>query len=92
MSATAEPGGAGPAPAPGAKPRSPDEIRTSIEANRAELAQSVGRLHGEVVRITDWRGQLERRRPQAVAVAAVAGFVIGGGLAAVGGALFGRRR
>jgi Protein of unknown function (DUF3618)/LPXTG cell wall anchor motif len=72
--------------------RSPEEIRASIEQNRAELGQSLERLRGEVVRITDWRGQLQKHQPQAMIAAGVAGFVIGGGIAAVGGVLFGRRR
>jgi uncharacterized membrane protein len=72
--------------------RSPEEIRASIEQNRAELGQSLDRLRGEVVRITDWRGQLRQHQPQAMVAAGVAGFVIGGGIAALGGVLFGRRR
>ncbi len=72
--------------------RSPEEIRASIEQNRVELGQSLERLRGEVVRITDWRGQLQKHQPQAMIAAGVAGFVIGGGIAAVGGVLFGRRR
>lgn len=68
--------------------RSPAEIRNSIEANRAELALSVERLRGEVAVITDWRGQLQRHRKEALIGAAVAGFVIGGGIAAI----FGRKR
>lgn len=72
--------------------RSPEEIRASIEQNRAELGQSLERLRGEVVRLTDWRGQLRVHQQQAIVVAGVAGFVIGGGLAALGGIAFGRRR
>jgi hypothetical protein len=72
--------------------RSPDEIRASIEQNRMELGQSLDRLRGEVVRLTDWRGQLRLHQQQAVIAAGVAGFVIGGGLAALGGIAFGRRR
>jgi hypothetical protein len=72
--------------------RSPEEIRASIEQNRAELGQSLERLRGEVVRLTDWRGQLRVHQPQAVIAAGVAGFVIGGGIAALGGVVFGRRR
>lgn len=63
--------------------RSPSEIRNSIEANRAELALSLERLRGEVAVVTDWRGHLERHRKEALIGAAVAGFVLGGGLAAV---------
>jgi hypothetical protein len=70
--------------------RTPEEIRRSIESNRAELALSLGRLRGEVAEVTDWRKQITRHRKQVIVGAAVAGFVIGGGLAAVGG-LFRRR-
>ena len=42
--------------------RSPAEIRSSIEANRMELAVSVERLRGEVARLTDWRAHVERHR------------------------------
>jgi len=72
--------------------RSPDEIRASIEQNRSELGQSLDRLRGEVVRLTDWRGQLRLHQQQAMIAAGVTGFVIGGGLAAIGGIAFGRRR
>lgn len=82
MSATGSPGPA----------RSPEQIRASIEENRRELAVSVDRLHGEVTRLTDWRAQLARHQREAAIGAAVAGFVIAGGVAAVGGILFGRRR
>jgi hypothetical protein len=71
--------------------RTPEEIRASIEANRKELGTSVERLRTEVAVLTDWRGQLVRHQKQAVIGAAVAGFIIGGGIAAVGG-LFRRRR
>lgn len=69
--------------------RSPAEIRSSIEVNRAELAHSIERLRGEVAIITDWRGQIERHRKEALIGAAIAGFVIGGGIASIFG---GRRR
>jgi hypothetical protein len=71
--------------------RTPEEIRASIEANRKELGTSVERLRGEVAVLTDWRGQLVKHQKQVVIGAAVAGFVIGGGIAAFGG-LFRRRR
>ena len=72
--------------------RTPQEIRASIEQNRTELGQSLERLRGEVVRLTDWRGQLALHQQQAMVAAGVAGFVLGGGLAALGGIAFGRRR
>jgi hypothetical protein len=74
-----------------ARPRSPEEIRLSIESNRSELVRSVDRLRAEVVVATDWRRHLRRHKREVIIGAAVAGFVIGGGLAAVTG-VFGRRR
>jgi 50S ribosomal subunit-associated GTPase HflX len=71
--------------------RSALELRESIEANRRELARSIDRLQVEVSRLTDWRRQLREHRQQAIVGAAVAGFVIGGGIAGVTG-LFRRRR
>jgi hypothetical protein len=75
-----------------AETRSPEQIRESIEANRAELGLAVERLRGEVTKATDWRGQLERHRKEVLIGAAVAGFVLGGGIAATTGLLTGRRR
>jgi hypothetical protein len=60
--------------------RSPDEIRRSIEANRAELAISLEKLRGEVAEATDWRRQLRLHHQQAVAAAGGIGFVLGGGV------------
>jgi Protein of unknown function (DUF3618) len=71
-------------------PRSPEEIRRSIEANRAELGMAVEKLRAEVAVVTDWRGQLQANKKNVLIGAAVAGFVLGGGIAAVGGLL--RRR
>jgi Protein of unknown function (DUF3618) len=77
---------------PPTRTRSPEEIRASIEANRAELGTSLEKLRGEVVRLTDWRSQLRAHQQQVMIGAAVAGFVIGGGVAALGALTFGRRR
>jgi orotate phosphoribosyltransferase-like protein len=71
--------------------RTPEEIRASIEANRKALGTSVERLRTEVAVLTDWRSQLVKHQKQVVIGAAVAGFIVGGGIAAVGG-LFRRRR
>jgi hypothetical protein len=70
--------------------RSPAEIRASIESNRAQLAVAVERLRGDVAELTDWRTQIRRHRKQVLIGAAVAGFVIGGGIAALTG-IVGRR-
>jgi hypothetical protein len=75
-----------------AEMRSAAQIRESIETNRAELGLAVERLRGEVTRATDWRGQLERHQREVIIGAAVAGFVLGGGIAAMTGLLTGRRR
>jgi hypothetical protein len=69
--------------------RTPEEIRASIEANRAELGLAVDRLRTEVAEVTDWRKQINKRRKQVLIGAAVAGFVLGGGIAAVAGLLRG---
>lgn len=61
--------------------RTAAEIRDSIESNRAELAVSLGNLHGEVARIADWRGHVERHRRE-IAI----------GVSVVGVLLLGRRR
>ena len=61
--------------------RTAAEIRDSIESNRAELAVSLDNLHGEVVRITDWRAHLERHQRE-IAI----------GVGVVGVLLLGRRR
>jgi hypothetical protein len=71
--------------------RTPEEIRRSIEANRAELGLAVDRLRAEVVEMTDWRKQLRKHRKEVMIGAAVAGFVIGGGIAALGGLFRGSR-
>jgi hypothetical protein len=71
--------------------RSPEEIRRSIEANRAELGVAVDRLRAEVTAVTDWRKQLRKHHKKVLIGAAVAGFVIGGGIAAVTGLLGGKR-
>jgi uncharacterized protein DUF3618 len=72
--------------------RSPEQIRASIEANRQELGTSLERLRHEVGLLTDWRAQIRAHQQQLVVGAAAAGFVLGGGLAALGALTFGRRR
>lgn len=57
--------------------RSPAEIRSSMEANRAELAVSMERLHNEVTRLTDWRGHVARHQRELMIGAAVVGLALG---------------
>lgn len=72
--------------------RTPEEIRSSIEEHRVQLGTSVEKLRTEVVKLTDWRAQLRANQPQLLIGAGVAGFVLGGGIAALGALTFGRRR
>jgi Protein of unknown function (DUF3618) len=72
--------------------RSPEEIRRSIEANRAQLGVAMERLREEVTAATDWRGHFQRHRREVLIGAAVAGFLLGGGIAAMTGMVTGRRR
>ena len=71
--------------------RTPEQIRASIEENRRRLGTSVEHLHNEIAVLTDGRGHLVKHQKNAVIGAAVAGFVIGGGIAAFAG-LFRRTR
>lgn len=68
--------------------RTPEEIRASIAQRQGDLAGSLTELRREIVSIADWRAQVNRNRGKVLAGAAVAGFVLGGGIAA----LVGRRR
>jgi hypothetical protein len=71
--------------------QSPEMIRASIEETRRELTFSVNDLRSKVTELTNWRGQLVRNRKAALIGAAVAGFVIGGGVAATVSIITGRR-
>jgi hypothetical protein len=72
--------------------QSPEMIRASIEETRRELAFSVNDLRSKVTELTDWRRQLAENRTTALVGAAVAGFVIGGGVAATISLITRRRR
>ena len=65
--------------------RSPAEIRASVEETRKELEYSLNDLQAKVREVTDWRAQLVKHKREAIIGAAVAGFAIGGGVAAVFG-------
>ena len=73
------------------QPRTSAQIRASIEETRRELEYSVNDLQSKVKELTDWRTKLARNQQKAIIGAAVAGFVIGGGVVATFG-LFRRRR
>jgi hypothetical protein len=66
-------------------------IKSSIEETRRELAFSVNDLRSKMTELTNWRGQLVRNRKAALIGAAVAGFVVGGGVAATFSIIGGRK-
>ena len=70
--------------------RSPEEIRASLQATRTELEYSLNDLQGKVRELPNWRKQIAENRQAVIIGAAVAGFLIGGGVAATFG-LFRRR-
>jgi hypothetical protein len=70
-----------------AGPRTPEEIRADIEKHRQELGESVDQLRAEIKRATDWRAMIVQNQDKVLIGAAVAGFVIGGGIAGVTGIL-----
>lgn len=72
--------------------RSPEQIRSSIEETRRELAFSVNDLRSKVNELTNWRRHLTENRDTALIGAAVAGFLIGGGVAATFSLVRRRRR
>jgi hypothetical protein len=72
--------------------RPPEEIRASIEQNRQALGHSLEKLRGEVAELTDWRSQMRQHQREVLIGAGIAGFVLGGGIAALGALAFGGRR
>ena len=71
--------------------RTPEQIRASIEQNRRELGLAIERLQGEVAELTDWRKKVAQNQQKILIGAAVAGFLLGGGIAGVTG-IFRRKR
>jgi hypothetical protein len=67
--------------------RTPEQIRASIETNRVELGKAVEQITVEVSKLTDWRAHLRKHQREITIGAAVAGFVIGGGVAGIFGLL-----
>jgi Protein of unknown function (DUF3618) len=72
--------------------RTPAEIRASIAHNREELGTSLDKLRVEVAQLTDWRSQIRQHQREVLIGAGIAGFVLGGGIAALGALAFGGRR
>ncbi|GEM_PF-349553 len=66
----------------GAPGRTAAQIRRDIELQREELGRSVEALRTRIAELTDWRRQIREHRRELVIGAAIAGFAIGGLLAA----------
>jgi len=66
-------------------PRSPQEVRLSVQETRRELEFSLGDLKAKIAELTDWKKQLAEHRQEALIGAAAAGFIVGGGIAGVVG-------
>ncbi len=62
--------------------RTPEELRAAVEATREELKYSLVDLQGKVNQLSDWRAPLRRNRRAILIGAAVAGFLVGGGIVA----------
>ena len=67
--------------------RAPEEIRRSLATTREELGYSLNDLQSKLAQISDWRRPLRENRRAVLIGAGVAGFVVGGGVAAVVGLL-----
>jgi shikimate kinase len=62
--------------------RTPEQIRSELDAERAELAEAVEQLRGELGEAANITGKLQSKLPVAAGAAASAGFVLAGGLGA----------
>ncbi len=65
--------------------RSAEQIRTSMEVTREELSYSLADLRSKVRELTDYRRQIRENQTPVIVGAAVTGFLLGGGVAAVFG-------
>jgi hypothetical protein len=64
------------------EPRSEDEVRAAIRAEREQLAESVEELRSELGQATDIGAKLGRNLLLVAGAALAAGFVLGGGIGA----------
>jgi uncharacterized membrane protein len=62
--------------------RTPEQIRNELEAERAELAEAVDQLRGELGQAADISGKLKSKLPVVAGAAASVGFVLAGGVGA----------
>ena len=62
--------------------RTPEQIRTELEAERERLADAVDTLRAEVKEATDIGSKIRANLPVVTAAAAGAGFLLAGGIGA----------
>jgi hypothetical protein len=62
--------------------RTPEEIRSELDAERAQLASAVEHLRGELGEAADITGKLKSKLPVVAGAAASVGFVLAGGVGA----------
>jgi Protein of unknown function (DUF3618) len=62
--------------------RTPDEIRSDIEAERNRLAEAVDQLRGEIGEATNVSAKLKAHLPVVAGASAAVGFVLAGGVGA----------
>jgi uncharacterized protein involved in propanediol utilization len=65
-----------------AAPRTPEQIRSELDAQRTELAEAVDQLRGELGEATNITGKLKSKLPVVAGAAASVGFVLAGGVGA----------
>jgi hypothetical protein len=62
--------------------RTPEQIRSELDAERTELVDAVAHLRGELGEVTDISGKLKSKLPIVAGAAASVGFVLSGGVGA----------
>lgn len=62
--------------------RTPEQIRSELDAQRNELADAVEHLRGELGAAADISGKLKSKLPVVAGAAASVGFVLAGGVGA----------
>jgi hypothetical protein len=62
--------------------RTPEQIRSELDAERAELADAVDHLRGELGEAANISGKLKSKLPVVAGAAASIGFVLAGGVGA----------
>jgi hypothetical protein len=62
--------------------RTPEQVRSELDAERSELAGAVDHLRGELRSAADISGKLKSKLPIVAGAAASVGFVLAGGVGA----------